>query len=123
MEEAAGKGKGNHESAPQEGVTGPRLFVRMPAPPFGAGRVQIQLVDTLARLDLLPQIPPDAPKLFVAHGLPVARRAARFLRPFDRGLAHGRREVNRTPMSHGLIVADAETLALQFEQVAERQLS
>ena len=60
----------------------------MPSPPLGAGVVQIPLVHTLARPDLLPKIPPDASKLFVAHGLPVARRAARFLGPFDRALAH-----------------------------------
>ena len=85
-----------------EGVgTVTRLFVRMPSPPFVAGRVKVQLVDSLARLDLLPQIPPDALKLIVAHRLPVARRAARFLRPFNRGLAHGCEEVNGAAVLHG----------------------
>ena len=83
------------------------LFVRMPSPPFGAGVVQIPLVDTLARRDLLPQIPPDALKLIVRHGLPVARGAARFLRPFNRGLAHGCEEINGTAVLHGSIVAES----------------
>jgi hypothetical protein len=81
----------------------------MPSPPLGAGFVEILLVHGVARLHLLPQIPTDALKFFVRHGLPVALRAARFVRPLNRRLASGRKEVNGAAVAHRSIVAERST--------------
>ena len=77
----------------------------MPSPPLGAGFVEILLMHRIARLHLLPQISADASQFLVRHGLPIALRAARFVRPFDRGLARGCEKVNGAAVAHSFYLS------------------